>query len=92
MEGNAIEKSVLSIHKGRPFLMMPCLNLITNECCEGRLLYQWIRCCGCDANTTLLSVEVFAVFVLVLLVLLLKPRITTRVVILGFITQRMIKK
>ena len=35
MRGNAVEKSISTIHKGRP-LPTP-FNIITNECCEGRL-------------------------------------------------------
>ena len=42
MRGNAVEKSVLTIHKGRPF--MTPFNLITNviECCEGRLCHDLV--------------------------------------------------
>ena len=57
IEGNAIHKSIPTIHKGR--LFHTPFNLITNECCEGSLChdlviimsFQWISCCDCGANT-----------------------------------------
>ena len=52
IEGNAVQKSVLSIHKGRPF-MIP-LNLITNECCEGGRLCHglFIIMSQCECSST----------------------------------------
>ena len=42
IEGNAVKKSVLAIHKGKPLFPSP-LNIVNvNECCEGRLCHDLV--------------------------------------------------